>query len=414
MTDKKNLLFILPFLPYPLVSGGHQAIFNGIDCVKNDFNIFVAYYVGWGSVENAATDFQKLFPQATLLPMDTRYKAPNFKAKVINKLQRMLAVEAKKCNPSDKNALYDLWLSTNSPQPAKWEEFIWDVCEKYHIDIVQVEMPWISSFILSLPDTVKKVYVHHELAFVRHRLELQKDPDNLYAKTCYKHALASEINMLNHADHIITLSPVDKRKLEEKGVTTPISSSFAIVKTKAEMMPYITDDRILTFVGPDDNIPNRVGLRWLLDNCWQMLKEKEPAYRLKVIGRWCEENKQIILKDYPEVEFLGFVDNLYETMKGSVMIVPITIGSGIRMKILEAASMGVPFVSTTVGAEGIPVRDGHDCFLTDDPRTFVSYILKLQDKDLKLQFIQNANQMVKEHYSAEALRKNRLDIYNKL
>lgn len=414
MTEKKNLLFILPFLPYPLASGGHQAIFNGIIAVKDDFNIFVAYYVGWGADENAAAYFQKLLPQATLLPMDTRYKAPNFKARVIDKLQRMLAVEAKKCNPPDKNAKYDLWLWSNRPQPAHWQQFIWDVCEKYHIDIAQVEMPWISSFILSLPDTVKKVYVHHELAFVKHSLELQNDPNNLYAKTCYKYCLASELNMLNHADHIITLSPIDKRKLKEEGVKTPITPSFAIVNTKAELTPYDTDGHVLTFVGPDDNIPNRVGLRWFLDNCWHDLKAKKSAYRLKVIGRWCEVNKQAILIDYPEVEFLGFVDSLYDAIKGSVMIVPITIGSGIRMKILEAASMGIPFVSTTVGAEGIPVRDGHDCFLTDDPRTFVSDILKLQDKDLKLQFIRNANQMVKEHYSAEALRKNRLDIYNKL
>lgn len=414
MFMKQNLLFVLPFLPYPLVSGGHQAIFNGIDCVKDDFNIFIAYYVNWGFDDSAADEFRKRIPHATLLPMDTRRKAPNFKARVIDKLQRMLAAEAKKCAPPDKNAKYNLWLWSNRLQPAKWQQFVWDVCENYHIDIAQVEMPWISSFILSLPDTVKKVYVHHELAFVKHGLELQNDPDNLYARTCYKHTLASEINMLNHADHIITLSPVDKRKLEEQGVTTPISSSFAIVNTKAELTPYISDDRILTFVGPDDNIPNNVGLRWFLDNCWHTLKEKEPDYRLKVIGRWSEENKQTILKDYPDVEFLGFVDSLYDTMKGSVMIVPITIGSGIRMKILEAASMGIPFVSTTVGAEGIPVKDGRDCFLTDDPNTFVADILKLQDNSLKLQFVQNANLMVKEHYSAEALRKNRLEIYKQL
>lgn len=414
MYMKQNLLFVLPFLPYPLVSGGHQAIFNGIDCVKDDFNIFIAYYVNWGFDDNVAEEFKKRIPQATLLPMDTRRKAPNFKARVIDKLQRLLAAEAKKCNPPNKNAKYDLWLWSERPQPAQWLQFIWDICAKYHIDIVQVEMPWISSFILSLPDTVKKVYVHHELAFVKHELELQDDPNNLYAKTCYKHCLASEISMLNHADHIITLSPIDKRKLEEKGVTTPITSSFAIVNTDAELKPYVTDDCVLTFVGPDDNIPNKVGLRWFLDNCWHTLKEKEPSYQLKVIGRWSEKNKQTILKDYPEVEYLGFVDSLYESMKGTVMIVPITIGSGIRMKILEAASMGIPFVSTTVGAEGIPVKDGHDCFLTDDPNSYVADILKLQDKNLKSCFIQNANQMVKEHYSAEALRKNRLETYKKL
>lgn len=411
---KKNLLFILPFLPYPLVSGGHQAIYNGIECIKDDFNIFIAYYVSWGVDESAAVEFQKQFPHATLLPMDTRYKAPNFKARIINKLQRLFAAKAKEYNSPNKNAKYDLWLWSNKPQPAKWEEFIWNACQQYQIDIAQVEMPWISSFILSLPDTVKKVYVHHELAFVKHELELKNDSDNLYARTCYKHSLASEINMLNHADHIITLSPIDKEKLEKHGVTTPITSSFAVVNSKADFTPYLSDERILTFIGPDDNGANIVGLGWFLNNCWHSLIEKEPDYRLKVIGKWSEKNKIAILKDYPEVEFLGFVNDLYETIKGTVMIVPITIGSGIRMKILEAASMGVPFVSTTVGAEGLPVKDSHDCFLTDNPETFVDDIIKLQDNVLKLQFIQNANKMVWENYSLKELRKNRLGIYEKL
>ena len=94
MYMKQNLLFVLPFLPYPLVSGGHQAIFNGIDCVKDDFNIFIAYYVNWGFDDNVAEEFKKRIPQATLLPMDTRRKAPNFKARIIDKLQRVLAHEA--------------------------------------------------------------------------------------------------------------------------------------------------------------------------------------------------------------------------------------------------------------------------------------------------------------------------------
>lgn len=410
---KKNLLFILPFLPYPLTSGGHQAIFNSITCIKDDFNIYIAYYCT-GRDKYAEHEFLKHVPNATLLPMDTSYRSASFKARVWNKIKRIATIQEQKCYPVDKNTKYDLWLWSNRPQPAKWQQFIWDVCEKYKIDIAQVEMPWISSFILSLPDSVKKIYVHHELAFVKQGLELKNDSDNLYAQTAYKHTFISEIGMLNTADHIITLSPVDKKKLEDTGVTTPVTSSFAVVNTDSKCKPYICDDKILTFVGPDDNQPNKIGLRWFLDNCWNSLKKKESAYQLKVIGKWREENKQAILKDYPEVQFLGFVDSLYDAMKGTVMIVPITIGSGIRMKILEAASMGIPFVSTTVGAEGIPLTDGKDCFLTDNPEMFVEDIIKLENKDLRFKFMQNANKMIQIKYSIKALSENRLNIYKEL
>ena len=96
------------------------------------------------------------------------------------------------------------------------------------------------------------------------------------------------------------------------------------------------------------------------------------------------------------------------------MIVPINIGSGIRMKILEGTSRGIPFISTTVGAEGIPVKDGEHCFITDDPDTFVNDIIKLQDTELQIKFVKAANDMVNECYSVKALRKNRLEIYQKI
>lgn len=408
---KKKILFIHPFLPYPMLSGGHQALYNSIMAVRDDFDIYLAYYDDGRTSDTDIKEFRKRFPKVTLLPMDTRYHAPNLKMRILNKLQRMIAAEAKRGCPEDKNAKYNLWLWANSPQPAKWQQYVNDVCTRYKIDIVQVEMPWISSFILSLPDTVRKVYVHHELAFVRHALELRNDPDNIFAQTCYKHTLISEIGMLNHADHIVTLSPVDKRKLEENGVTKPITASFAVVNTGTdhEVVPF--SEKTLSFVGPDNNQPNVVGLKWFLDNCWEKLKAQEPAYRLKVIGRWNEAHIEDILSCYPDVEFVGFVDSLYDALKGTTMIVPITIGSGIRMKILEAAGMGVPFVSTSVGAEGIPLSDGKDCFLTDDPATFIKDIIKLQDNSLRDTFIANARRLVKEHYSLDALRRNRMKVY---
>ena len=394
-----------------MLSGGHQALYNGIMAVRDDFDIYLAYYDDGRTSDTDIKEFRKRFPKVTLLPMDTRYHAPNLKMRILNKLQRMIAAEAKRGCPEDKNAKYNLWLWANSPQPAKWQQYVNDVCTRYKIDIVQVEMPWISSFILSLPDTVRKVYVHHELAFVRHALELRNDPDNIFAQTCYKHTLISEIGMLNHADHIVTLSPVDKRKLEENGVTKPITASFAVVNTGTdhEVVPFT--EKTLSFVGPDDNQPNVVGLKWFLDNCWEKLKAEEPAYRLKVIGRWNQAHIEDILSCYPDVEFVGFVDSLYDALKGTTMIVPITIGSGIRMKILEAAGMGVPFVSTSVGAEGIPLSDGKDCFLTDDPATFIEDIIKLQDNSLRDTFIANARRLVKEHYSLEALRRDRMRVY---
>lgn len=96
------------------------------------------------------------------------------------------------------------------------------------------------------------------------------------------------------------------------------------------------------------------------------------------------------------------------------MIVPILIGSGIRIKILEACSQGVPFVSTSVGAEGIPLVNGSHCFITDDVESFVNDIILLQEVELQKKFVSNSRKMIEDHYSLEALRKNRINIYESL
>lgn len=114
---------------------------------------------------------------------------------------------------------------------------------------------------------------------------------------------------------------------------------------------------------------------------------------------------------YPGVRFLGYVEVLSDALKDSIMIVPITIGSGIRMKILEACSNGIPFVSTTVGAEGIPVVDGRHCYIADDPQIFVQDIIKLQSADIQKQFVANCHSMIDELYSMDALKCNREEIY---
>jgi len=84
------------------------------------------------------------------------------------------------------------------------------------------------------------------------------------------------------------------------------------------------------------------------------------------------------------------------------------------MKILEASSLGVPFISTSVGAEGIPVESGKHCLIADTPTGFINAIFQMKNDNLRWTFIKNANLMVKEHYSLVSLRKNRLQLYTSL
>ena len=113
-----------------------------------------------------------------------------------------------------------------------------------------------------------------------------------------------------------------------------------------------------------------------------------------------------------KVQCVGFVDNLAQILSGTTLIVPLNIGSGIRMKVLEAAQLNVPVVTTSVGVEGLPLQNGVHCFIADDANQFVEDILRLQDRQLRLKFVENTRQTITNKYSLQALQESRRLLYN--
>lgn len=299
------------------------------------------------------------------------------------------------------------------PQPDNYAAFINRLIADYQIDIVQVEMCGQLSMVLDLPKHVRKIFVHHELRFVREELRLK----NLEVPGSFLHEVTihkfEEIGLLNMYDDIVVLSDIDKYKLQQEGVTKPIHTSFAVVNSEPKAEPQTGEDvHILTFVGPESHDPNMDGVKWFLDNCWNKLLKNDSNYRLRIVGVWSEVTRQRLTQAYDNLEFLGFVDDLADVLQNSIMIVPIRIGSGIRMKILEAGVIGVPVVSTSVGAEGIPLVNGESAFLADDANTFVEDIVKLQDKELRKLFIHNLNYLINKNYSYAAFVDSRKDFYS--
>ena len=299
------------------------------------------------------------------------------------------------------------------PKKLGYVKHISRLVDEYGVDIVQCEMLCNVTMGLMLPDRVRKVFVHHELGWVVHELELQSQKGDAFEQKLYlDYYKMCEVALLNTYDDVITLSSIDTEKLLQAGVTAKIHTSLAVVNTPQDAMLSTNGWNVLSFVGPDCNLPNVAGIKWFLANVWKQLRQKDSGYKLQIIGRWAPDHIAEVIGDNENVEYLGFVEDLPSVLKDTIMIVPITIGSGIRMKILEAASMGVPFVTTSVGVEGIPVTDGKHCFIADTPEDFMNAIIRMKDEQKRKELAENANQLVKDHYTLEALRKNRLEAYN--
>ena len=417
----KKILFVLPFLPYPMTSGGAQAIFNGIYVVKDDLDVYVTFASKSSEKENIEKFRSSLGDKVKLLP----YWVPVRAKQKPNLRQRLYGVFYKIERRLRKLAGYDFtsvriphrsWLGEELfPKRVGFAKYVCSLVVEHQIDIVQCEMLSTVTLGLMLPERVRKVFVHHELGWVVHGLELmQQKSDSFEQKMYLEHYKRCEIGLLNAFDDVVTLSSVDTDKLLQAGVTANIHTSLAVVNTLHDKMLSTQGSNVLSFVGPECNLPNVAGLRWFLENVWEMLLQKDARYELQIIGKWSSEHISELLRGQEHVKYLGYVDDLASVLKDTVMIVPITVGSGIRMKILEAASLGVPFVTTSVGVEGIPVENGVHCLVADTPECFCDAILKLQDSELRACYATNANRLVTERYTLDALRSNRVDIYSKM
>lgn len=408
---KKNILIILPWLPWPLNSGGDQAMFNGIKAIQNDCNVVVVYMEGRKDRhKQERLQLNKILPNVTILPcLYNPFKVKGFALLdlICEKLNEIFIKDNRKW-------LCRRMISKYALKPEERIAYIIKVINDYNISIVQCEMLSQLSWGLSLPQNVKKVFVHHELGFVRDELSFKGNVCDPYVKTCIQASKLIELSLLNEFDKIITLSDIDATKLYMAGVNTSITPSFAIVDTNVVNKLNIKYKYELSFVGPENHSPNKIGLECFLCTCWNKLLEINDGYCLNIIGAWTNETKERLQKQYKNLVFRGFVPDLYSAINNTTMIVPITIGSGIRMKILEAASCGVPIVTTKVGVEGIPFKDGIHACVSDKIEDFIEKIIFLENYVERERMAANAIKVIKQKYSLEALTKDRLNTYNQL
>ena len=418
MSHKRKILFVLPFNPYPLSTGGSQAIFNGIDVVKDDLEVYVTFEATATDKDNIERLKSQLDNKVTVLPyfvpapksmrrdLKQRFYEPLFKTE--KKLRRLAGYDFTPVRIPHRAWLHEELL----PKKLAFVKHVSNLVDDYNIGVVQCEMLCNVTIGLALPEKVRKVFVHHEVGWVVHELELLKQQGDPFEQRLYlEYYKMCEVALLNRYDDIITLSEIDSKKLKEAGVTSPIHTSLAVVNTAQNQLVTTKGWQLLSFVGPEYNLPNVDGLKWFFANVWDRLKGYDTSYRMQVIGKWSEKTVAETVGERNDVEFMGYVDDLAAVLKDTIMVVPINIGSGIRMKILEAAALGVPFVTTSVGVEGIPARNGEDCFIADTPEAFADAVVKLRDEKLRKQFAENANRLVGERFTLEALKANRLEIY---
>lgn len=212
-----------------------------------------------------------------------------------------------------------------------------------------------------------------------------------------------ETSAIKKFDGIAAISPDDAAKLKGFAYSVPVIAFPAGIEIpdvlpSPRMSKDITQIKLF-YIGSFDWMPNTEGVLWFLRNSWPLIHSKNKHIRMVIAGR----SMPSIIRNYktPNITIMGEVPDARSFMnENDVMIVPLLSGSGIRIKIIEAMSLGKPVVATPAAASGIPYRNGCGMVVAKEPKKLAEEVLAIASDRNDLHAIgEKAFRFAKQHYN---------------
>ena len=168
-------------------------------------------------------------------------------------------------------------------------------------------------------------------------------------------------------------------------------------------------------MGPLNWLPNRDGLQWFLSKVFPLVLNKIPDTKLFVYSS-SSDNLKIDKSLIKNVILVGHVNNIWEETKDKeLLIVPLRVGSGIRVKIIEMLAAGQTIITTNVGKEGIDVVDGQHLLIADEPNEFADKIISFFNKEFDRERLsKNAKNLIRAKYTWSKIAEEFENIYSEL
>ncbi len=222
----------------------------------------------------------------------------------------------------------------------------------------------------------------------------------------YQTTPRAERRYLNLADHVLAVSETDRdifaRLIEAEKITvipTGVDVDF-FRPAEVEEQP-----DTLVFTGSMDWIPNEDGIFFFVERILPRIRSQIPNVSLRVVGRRPSARLLELARTTDGLQVTGAVEDIRPHVLGSsVYIVPLRVGSGTRLKIFEAMAMGKAVVSTSIGAEGLPVRAGRNILIADNPEEFAGAVVRLlQDRERRGEIGRAARELVERNHNWESV-----------
>ncbi len=195
----------------------------------------------------------------------------------------------------------------------------------------------------------------------------------------YKALARAEEKYVRLADHVLTVSEPDRAFFSRYAAPSRITAIPTGVDTDYyQPRPGAETRGAIVFTGSMDWMPNEDGVLWFAAEILPLIRRDVPEAEFWVVGRNPSASVRRLERSDSGIHVTGRVEDIRPYLESAaVYAVPIRSGSGTRLKIFEAMAAGKAIVSTSIGAEGLPVRHGADISLADSPGEFAAQVVTL-------------------------------------
>jgi sugar transferase (PEP-CTERM/EpsH1 system associated) len=293
-----------------------------------------------------------------------------------------------------------------------------------HFDIIQVESIHLMSYLPTIREARKKSFVvcdWHNLESELMRRYSEREPSRLrraYAGRTARLMSEFEKRALHEFDAHIVVSQRDGERLQDINPDARI----VVIENGVDIAFYSdlgTGDesraRRIVFVGSMDYHANIGGVVDFAHEVWPRLRDRQPDLVFTIVGK--DPAPEVLkLAQIAGIQVTGTVADVRPFYREAIAaVVPLRVGGGSRLKILEALAAGVPVVSTTLGAEGLEVQHDENILIADTKEQLVETIISLVENETRRNRLSAAGQaLVASRYDWSSLGASLFDAYEKL
>lgn len=378
-----KILFLANRLPHRDVAGGHRLIYQRMSQLKAR-----GHWVGLASFE-AHTDQEHI--EELRAELDELETLPVKKQRVAVRV-------------------FHDYISGSLPA-IFWKNYarpmmrlVGDMVERSKYDVVIAEFGEMGMYIYRNPylSAVHKVVSCHRClttAFSKY-IETPGVPLSLRIKSASQVRVLEiyEFEMYSAMDHILTLTPEDRFTLLNHAPQLPISIIHPGIDIEFLNQKRITEPKHTNILmcGYFADKANHDAAIWFIEDVWPNVIKNHPHLHCSFVGEGIEPELKRLAARNETIHLIDRVNDLRPYREqAAVFINPMRLGSGLRIKMLEAMASSLPVVTTSLGAAGIPAQNGVNCFIADTPELFAQSInWLLNDKKLAVQMGRSAKEAV--------------------